>query len=93
MTKNNLSVDHVDTENRCGRVRSRSSVYDGGVWFVRTQQMLRTRATFPPDMFEGHLEHSMERIGSDTRAYHSLASRGVWDQPNMSLYTLLVITQ
>ena len=30
-----------------------------------------------------HLEHSMERIGSDTRAHHTLASRFVWDQPDV----------
>ena len=30
-----------------------------------------------------HLEHSMERTGSDTRAYHSLASSFVWDVPNV----------
>ena len=30
----------------------------------------------------------MERIGSDTRAYHSLASRFVWDQPNVKKDTL-----
>ena len=32
-----------------------------------------------------HLEHSMERIGSDTRAYHSLASSFVWDVPNVTV--------
>ena len=25
----------------------------------------------------------MERIGSDTRAYHTLTSRFVWDQPEV----------
>ena len=31
-----------------------------------------------------HLEHSMERIGSDTRAHHSLTTNFVWDVPNVS---------
>ena len=30
-----------------------------------------------------HLEHSIERIGSDTRAYHSLTTNFVWDVPDV----------